>query len=197
METIVSGMLMIYLQGNYPGGNEAFKKDGGMICLLPDLALVYIPKEVPFLKEKLSAVCTPLGVTLEFPTELNYTGMEPEDVEASLVEAGQQILSLVSHLKFAVAATPMSLVITIIGSAKPDELRKLEDVLKGLPGVRRFHLIQDKKVVVAYDSSVEASFQKAILEQEKRTSPIDAIDIAIVTKAIDQCNSVEDFLKNF
>lgn len=198
MDFLIASVMLSYIQGNYPGGLDQFKQEGGCIGLLPGTILMFIPKEVTDLKDKLTAVANNMGLKVEFCEARNFDDASPEEREETFITMCDNILAAVPTLKFAPCVTPLSFTVSIVDGITDEDLRKVQDVIENTNGIYQYHLIYEGKIIASQGSITKPAVVNRITpETPKRDIPIDNIDVGALHQALDTVNSVEDFLKSF
>lgn len=197
MVMLASALIMSYLQSNYPGGLKAFIEEKGLIALTPNKILLYIPKEVEFLREKLTAVVAKVGVKIQFVTTFNFDGKNETEIMETCIGCFNKIAEALPDLEFAPSVGMIALSIQLGKEPTPEELNTISEILDGTEGLVRWYIVLGDKTLVERDSTEYSTIAKIVVEQVKRSTPIDAIDVGALHQTLGQCETVEDFLKAF
>jgi hypothetical protein len=195
---ISQAAILLLVQASYPGGQDAFVEDGGIIDALPwGELLILVPSNGSKLKELLQSGQEKYGARVQFVDTLSYDrgDMSDEEVQEEIQRVTQALAPLLVKHKTDLIINDGMLALTVVLPIKdptPEALKDITDVIKSFKGLRRAAICwMVDHVWIDFGET-----KQIVLEAAKKDTPINERDVADIGAMLKDVKSVEDFLKN-
>lgn len=151
-KNILGSVLLSFIQAKYPGGNDSFVNDGGLISIVPfkeDTALIYVPHLTKEFENDIEQLNNHGIIHLIYTNNLNFKNQTPSDILPILMDTCKDISEKYSLTGILLNPTnPLILFITIPFAILSDDIA--EDIIRifvtRIPSISRGVLIISENI---------------------------------------------------